>query len=57
MDLEGITLSEINQKDKYCYEITYVWNLKTKTKYSNNNNKNNFTKIEIFVLQRCNIKN
>ena len=31
MDLEGITLGEINQKDKYCYEITYVWNLKTKT--------------------------
>ena len=33
MDLEGIMLSEISQteKDKYCYVITYIWNLKNAT--------------------------
>ena len=30
MDLEGIMLSEISQKekDKYCQDLTYMWNLK-----------------------------
>ena len=28
--LEGVVLSEI-KKDKYCYDITYMWNLKNKT--------------------------
>ena len=34
MDLQGIILSEINQKEKIniWYDITYMWNLKTKTK-------------------------
>ena len=32
MDLEGIMLGEISQteKEKYCYFITYMWNLKHK---------------------------
>ena len=34
MDLEGNMLREINQtdKEKYCYKITYMWNL---TNYKN----------------------
>ena len=34
MDLEGNMLREISQtdKEKYCYEITYMWNL---TNYKN----------------------
>ena len=33
MDVEGIMLSETSQaeKDKYCNDITYMWNLKTTT--------------------------
>ena len=33
IDLKGIMLSEISQteKDKYLYDITYVWNLKNST--------------------------
>ena len=32
MDLEIIILSEVSQteKDKYTYDITYMWNLKSK---------------------------
>ena len=34
MDLEGIMLSEVSQtkKKKILYDITYMWNLKNKTK-------------------------
>ena len=33
MDFKGIVLCEINQteKDKYCNDITYMWNLKNTT--------------------------
>ena len=30
MDLEGIMLSELSEKDKMLYFITYMWNLKNK---------------------------
>ena len=33
MDLEGITLSEMSDKDKYSMLITYKWTVKSKTKY------------------------
>ena len=28
MDLELITLSEVSQKEKEIYDITYMWNIK-----------------------------
>lgn len=35
MKLQGITLSEISEKDKYCiYTVTYVRNLKKQTRAS-----------------------
>ena len=38
IDLEGIILSEISQpeKDKYCFDLSYMWNLKEKTNNPNN---------------------
>ena len=34
MDLEGIMLSEISQKErKIPYDFTYIWNLKNKAKH------------------------
>ena len=34
MDLENIILSELNQKEKGKYYITYMWNLKNNTNES-----------------------
>ena len=30
MDIEGILLSEMSEKDKIMYDFTYMWNLKNK---------------------------
>ena len=40
MDLEIIILSEVSQKEKGKYDITYMWNLKYDT------NENRLTDIE-----------
>ena len=48
-----ITVLEENIRIKLC-DFGLGYGLLKIPKYSNNNN---FTKIEIFVLQRCNIKN
>ena len=33
MDFEGIMLSEISQREKILYAITYMWNLKNTTNW------------------------
>ena len=44
MDLEGIVLSEISQRQKdKSYDITYMWNLKNKI---NKQNRNRLTNTE-----------
>ena len=41
MGLEGIMLSKISQteKDKYCYDPTYIWNLKQNYKILDTENR------------------
>ena len=34
MNLEGIMLTEISQRKKILYDLTFMWNLKTKQKAS-----------------------
>ena len=43
MDLEGIMLSELSEKDKMLYFITYMWNLKNKANEWIQQNRNQLT--------------
>ena len=49
MDLESIELSEVSQREKDKYDITYMWNVKKKKKWYKwiyLQNRNRLTEIE-----------
>ena len=48
MDLEGIVLSEMSEKDKYCMISLICGNLKTHetSKYNNNKKRSRLTDVE-----------
>ena len=46
MDLEIVILSEVSQRQRQIYDITYVWNLKTGYKWTYLQSRNRVTDVE-----------